>query len=220
MRQPSIRRRALAALVACVAIAGTAPAEAVVTYQLQDVTTTTTRPEFPLAPRPFSFTVSDAAVARGDTGVIRRNWYLGSLFDAQGPTGDVSDLLGVNLLTQGVNPSPLAREGYVFQASFAPDRSVTGFTFGFVSDFALYDTGMRSVDGNLVRGGYASEGPACGNSFSPSSICTLTGRLEIAGVPVAAVPEPASMTLLGVGLLGLAAVSGRTKLRSGRNSLG
>ena len=199
---------ALALMAACAVVA--APAEAAVTYELRDVTYVTPNPQRSSAPRPFSFTVSDAAVARGGTGVISRNYGLSPLYGVfANPTASTADLLNVSLLNlvTGTEPLPFGGgprpfnsipEAYLFTASFAPDRSVTAFTFGYYNDGA-YDFSIRSVGGNLVSGIYSTEGTCYGPP------CTVTGRLQLVGSTGTDVPEPASAALLSFGLLGLAA---------------
>ena len=200
--------RAFTGLALCT-LATVSSAQAVVTYELRDIVSVRTDPGQSSDARPFSFTVSDAAVARGGTGVIENYFSLRDAFPVSGPPGDVADLIGSNLLTQGTAPGPLTYERYILSASFAPDRSITDFAFGYYSEFTGYDLALRSVDGSLIRGGYASEGSSCSSAFSLNGSCTLTARLQIVGEPSVAVPEPTSMALLGFGLLGLAAVRRR-----------
>ena len=141
------------------------------------------------APLPLTFTVSNDAVSRGSFGISAFG-----TFDRQVETisGDVADF--VSLQYRGPVYTPLFVRGALdIQVAFAPDRSVTSFYLS-LADYSDVFT-LRSIAGNLVgttQFGLDSIYP-CGTDS-----CFVAGRIEV--------PEPASMALLGFGLLGLAAV--------------
>ena len=191
--------RALAALGLCAAVAGTGPAVAAVRYELQSQVLTTSLPNVAEVfaggrpPLPLTFTVSDDAVSRGNFSTRG----FGS-FDGQVDriTGDVADFVSLQYRSGPVYTPLFVRGLLDVQVTFMPDRSVTGFYLEF-ADYSDVFT-LRSITGNLVgttRFGLDSISP-CG----PDS-CFVAGRIEVS--------EPASMALLGFGLLGLAAVRGR-----------
>ena len=162
--------------------------------------------------------MSDEAVARGGTSLIATRTPNDSIFRGlfQGvdvTPGNPNNLVSLNLLQYGLT-SPFMFEDHVLKASFAPDRTVTDFAFGLLND--SYDFGLRSIDGNLVRGGFTGENiaPVCNSSaFVQNPTCEVTGRIQIVGSPSVQVPQCLSeiIALLSKGVhltRNLAAVSG------------
>ena len=196
--------RALAALGLCAAVAGTGPAMAAVRYELQSQVLTTSVPSVAeafaggRAPLPLTFTVSDDAVSRGNFNIRGFGNFNGQV---ETIIGDVADFVSIHYM-RGPVYTPLFIRGLLdMRVTFMPDRSVESFylNFGNYSD----DFTLRSIAGNLVgttQFGLDSISP-CGQDS-----CFVAGRIEV--------PEPASMALLGFGLLGLAAVRRRNRFMS------
>ncbi len=66
------------------------------------------------------------------------------------------------------------------------------------------DDGLVSGDQALTSGAVGSDGPWCNSDYT-SGRCTVSGAWTAVDPPGAPVPEPASLGLLGAGLVGLAA---------------
>ena len=182
----------------CAAVAGVGPAQAAVRYDLVDQSYAfvvppgnaafTTPPTFDL-----QLTVSDAAVARGSLSVnVDANTRPLAL------SGDADDLVSLRASADVYQPGWASSRGFAnIEVSFDAVGDVTASAIRYFGD--LSGASLRGT-GDAISGFYVTENGGCpGNDASEP--CSVSGAWVRAG---AAVPEPASLALLGCGLVGLA----------------
>ncbi len=145
-------------------------------------------------PTPFSFTVSDAAIARGSLDVTARSPTLQAF-------GDVADLIAFD---SAVSFEPGIRSfagALAIHVQFAPDGSIAASSF--------FSTGTDAAAGltgsSLSFAGWFDDEGLCQHDVA-GRLCTTTGRLLRTVTPesqIASVDEPGSARLLGAATLTL-----------------
>ncbi len=149
----------------------------------------------------FDLVISDAAVTRGSFNLMET-----ATSQVQTITGDVADFVSastgpVRASGQTITPTSASNANLTIVLTFSGGLPSGSITFNGTSD-GIQLAGIAGAFSGL----FGSDFNNCPNT-GPNA-CAVTGQLT-ASASANSVPEPISMSLLGIGLMGLAAARRR-----------
>ena len=139
----------------------------------------------------FAFTVSEAAVVRGSFSLALPG--TGSLVSSSSLRGDLADFVSITAPERVVQDVPIRASQFSLNVTFGTDQDVSSLAFSYLGD--RENLIIQSTTGTRVSGAYGAARNNCSNN------CSVSGRIVRTDIP-----EPASLALLGAGLLAMAAL--------------
>ncbi len=193
-----MRRFAMLAFAAAFAVAaGSAKADWLYAYD--------GRPTYATAyPAPDTSIVLEITNAAMETGHFDLSGTGGAITpDGPSYTGDASGLVSFSAsgMATATQTSFRLWNAFAIHLTFDAAGDITSDT---VRWDGPSDDGLVSGDQALTSGAIGSDGPWCNSDYT-SGRCTVSGSWTAVDPPGPAVPEPASLAVLGAGLVGLAA---------------
>jgi len=191
-----IRITRLAAVVAAMLFAAGASTQAA--YTLTELTLTPTSATFGLTT--FTLTPTAGGVQNG---AVASNFNVVDV-GVSSTQGGAPDTGSVTVTETFMLSGPSGVEFFTLTGTL---NLLSGSSGGVVSTFTNASTNITSGSGFIVGfAGYAPPSPGSGGSGG------TTGNISILVIPTAVVPEPASISMLGLGLIGIGGFAVRRRM--------